>query len=67
MNKHLGADLVIFEANNTIDIFFGKDGWKPHARFLKKKTAKGIFLNQVAGDVVPTPIFKQLLEHVGAV
>lgn len=62
---NLGKDLVILRANHYLDVFFGKDGWHPHARFQIKNTPKGKFLSQVGGDKVPSSIFKQVLNYVG--
>jgi len=62
--KSLGKDLVIKKVGHIVDAFFGKDGWKPHARFHIKRTSRGTFLSQVSGDKVPQNIFKQVLEKV---
>jgi hypothetical protein len=60
----LGQDLVIKKVGHIVDTFFGKDGWKPHARFHIKRTSRGTFLSQVNGDKVPQHIFKSILEKV---
>ena len=62
--KSLGQDLVVKKVGHIIDVFFGKDGWKPHARFMVKRTVRGNFLSQVSGDKVPQNIFKQVIEKV---
>lgn len=61
--KKLGKQVAIFQANHIVDVFFG-DGWQAHVRFLKKRTPKGTFLSQVAGEKVPAAIFKQVLSEV---
>ena len=63
---NLGKDLVILQANHVVDIFYGKNGWNPHARFAIKNTTKGKFLTQVNGDRVTPAIFKEVLNYVGA-
>lgn len=62
--KSLGQDLVVKKVGHIIDVFFGKDSWKPHARFTVKRTLRGNFLSQVSGDKVPQNIFKQVIEKV---
>ena len=62
---NLGQDTVIIKSGHVLDVFFGKDGWNPHARFLVKQTPKGKFLQQRGGDKVPASVFKQVLSYVG--
>ena len=64
--KTLSADLVIRKVGhgNTIDIFYGNNGWEPHARFNSKRTSRGTFLTQILGNKVPSHIFKQLINQV---
>ena len=62
---NLGNDTVIIKNGSMIDVFFGKEGWTPHARFQVKQTTRGKFLTSVGGDKVPPAIFKQVISHVG--
>lgn len=62
--KTLGTDIVIKSANHIVDVFIGSRGWEQHARFTKRKTKEGVFLNQVSGIKVPKHIFYQVLEQV---
>lgn len=64
MTAKLGQQVVIFQANHIVDVFYGYSGWEPNARFHKKRTPKGIFLQQVSGNKVPANIFKQVIERV---
>ena len=63
-SKTLGQDLVIRKVGHIIDIFYGNNGWEPHARFNSKRTSRGTFLTQIAGNKVPSHIFKQLINQV---
>ena len=62
--KKLGKDLVVFKVGHLLDVFFGKDGWEPHARFLVRKHQLGNNLTQIKGDKVPHHIYQQLLNEV---
>lgn len=64
MNNVLGQQTVFFHTPTTVDVFFGRDGWEPHARFSKKRTKQGIFVQKIAGEQVPSFVFKQLLQEV---
>lgn len=63
---NLGKDVVIINVGHFVDVFFGKEGWEPHARFQIKQTPKGKFVTAVKGDKVPSSVFKQVLNYVGA-
>ena len=63
-SKVLGQDIAIFKANHVLDVFFGKDGWANHARFIVKRGPRGKFATQVAGHGVPSSVFKRIIEEV---
>lgn len=60
----LGQQTVFMHTAHFVDVFFGKEGWNTHARFSKKRTKQGVFVQQVAGEQVPPVVFKQLLQEV---
>jgi len=62
--KKLGQDVVVQKVGHVIDVFFGNSGWTPHARFVLKRTQKGMFLSQVSGDKVPASVFKTVITKV---
>lgn len=62
--NNLGNDVVVIKANHVVDVFFGNNGWEPHARFITRKTEKGTFLTQVNGGKVPSHVFNQVLQKV---
>lgn len=62
--NNLNNDVVVIKANHVVDVFFGNNGWEPHARFLQRKTPKGTFLTQVTGVKVPPSVFNQVLSKV---
>lgn len=65
--KHakLGNDVVVFQANNILDVFFGKLGWDLHARFHLTNTKNGKFLKQVTKHHIPRQVFQSIKEKVG--
>lgn len=63
-NKKLGKDVAIMKVGHHVDVFFGKDGWEPHARFAIKRTNRGAFLSQVSGDKLPQHIFQSVIKEV---
>ena len=64
MTKHLGQDIVTFKSHSYIDIFWGKESWAPHARFLIKHTPKGKVLLHISGNKPPKHIFQHALTEV---
>jgi len=62
--KNLGSVIVVFNTNHHIDVFYGDIGWTPSARFEKKRTPKGIFVQQISGAKVPPFVFKRVLQEV---
>lgn len=62
--NNLGQEVVVLRANHVVDVFFGKNGWDTHARFIQRKTNKGMFLNQVSGIKVPVSVFNQVMQKV---
>ena len=62
--KNLGNEIVTLYHNNTVDVFWGTDGWNEHARFSMRKTAKGVFLSPITPSKVPAYVFKHLINEV---
>ena len=63
--KNLGSDVVVIHKGHIVDVFWGNDGWEPHARFLIRNTSKGRFLTQCAGSAVPSTVFSTVSKKVG--
>jgi len=64
MNKKLGQDVVIFNTGHFIDVFYGKMGWKPHARFQRKRV-NGVFMwASLSGGVLPGSVMAQLQKEL---
>lgn len=64
-NKKLGSDVVVMQSGHVVDVFWGHEGWGPHARFLIRNTHKGKFMNQCAGAVVPPGVVSEVMKKVG--
>lgn len=62
--KVLGENIVIMKVGHFIDVFYGNDGFNDHARFVGKKTPKGIFITQLTGERIPTDVYKNILSKV---
>lgn len=59
--KKLGKNLVIFQTNLYVDVFFG-DGWTQHTRFKRDHNKK---LIRITKEALPKHIHQQVLNSVG--
>lgn len=58
--KKLGQDVVIFNTGHFLDIFYGRSGWKPHARFQRKRV-HGVFMwAQISGGALPATVMSSI-------
>ncbi len=58
--KKLGNDIVMFNTGHFLDIFWGRSGWKPHARFQKKRVNNKFTWSQIAGAPLPSHVIKTM-------
>lgn len=56
-------NVKIKKFGHTCDVFFGEEGWEPWARFKLKPTRNGVFLTQIGGHPVPSPVFKHVIKE----
>lgn len=59
--KKLGKDVVVFQTNIYVDVFFG-EGWNQHTRFKRDRNKKLIRMTEHA---LPKHIHQQVIETVG--
>lgn len=62
--KNLGQEIVLLRHNNLVDVFYGNDGWGPHARFATHRTQKGVYVKQLTEDKIPAYVFQHVIKEV---
>lgn len=58
--KKLGKDVVVIINGKYIDVFWGKDGWTPHARFTKTKD----ILHHTGGNHPPIEVMDIVVKEI---
>jgi len=54
--KKLGNEIVVFNTGHFMDVFWGKFGWKSHARFQRKRINGMFHWTQINGSVIPAHV-----------
>lgn len=63
--NNLGKDIVTIRHGHFVDVWWGRDGWTPHASMSIQRGRNGKYLEQVSGDLIPKSVLSTVHKNVG--